>query len=432
MTDLYSAPAAEIDYDAVRSFIRTVEETNAATESRTFEFKEQLQRSNVAEAVAALANADGGLVFVGVADKRRGDERLVGVTRSGVESVVNSLRSVLPNDAFPEVIPVAVPTDPDRVIVLLRVDADQVIHPVVLGGTVHVRYPGQTVKADREQITALVSRATSTPSHDGLALPHLPIEGARSILFPEDAPDFAFQLRLIGSATLPYRVRQRPWLDTAARSAIRDTFRASPLPDDMWFERPPLGERDDFTWHENDARATWGRYGTQAPTFRRQRDPAIRVGGAYVTLQGRVLRVLVGVGVQRDPAHDSAKLRLADLYRGLLALVVTHRDVVCAVATSLDAADTMRFTSREAWLLPGESRTVEQILDLDEFAPRGPGGSDQMLHFVPLVAGDDIGSLDRLVQQWLEIAMLDAGAREFEHALVTQPRPYWAADPAVS
>jgi Putative DNA-binding domain len=67
--DLYTAPASEVDYQLVRAFVLSAEEADRFSESLTFEAKEKRDRSNVAEAVAALSNTDGGVILVGVKDK---------------------------------------------------------------------------------------------------------------------------------------------------------------------------------------------------------------------------------------------------------------------------------------------------------------------------------------------------------------------------
>jgi hypothetical protein len=67
--DLYRAPASEVDYELVKAFVLSAEEADLFSESLAFEAKEKRSGSNVAEAVAALSNTDGGVVLVGVKDK---------------------------------------------------------------------------------------------------------------------------------------------------------------------------------------------------------------------------------------------------------------------------------------------------------------------------------------------------------------------------
>ena len=67
--DLYTAPASKVDYELVRAFVLNAEEASLFSESPTFEAKEKRDKGNVAEAVAALSNTDGGVILVGVKDK---------------------------------------------------------------------------------------------------------------------------------------------------------------------------------------------------------------------------------------------------------------------------------------------------------------------------------------------------------------------------
>ncbi|MGH3277270.1 MAG: AlbA family DNA-binding domain-containing protein, partial [Streptosporangiaceae bacterium] len=159
--DLYSAAVSEVDYDLVKAFVLSAEEADLFSESLTFEAKEKRDRSNVAEAVAALSNADGGVVLVGVKDKdATGEARLVGVPRSEHDALASSLHAVIP-EAMPEIIAVAMP-DGKRLILVLRVDADAVPHPVMVSGKVLFRIPGHSVPADRHRVLDLVARDQAT------------------------------------------------------------------------------------------------------------------------------------------------------------------------------------------------------------------------------------------------------------------------------
>jgi hypothetical protein len=61
---LHNRPAAGVDFDLVRQFVIDADAANLFTESLTFEAKERRHENNVAEAVAALSNTDGGVVLV--------------------------------------------------------------------------------------------------------------------------------------------------------------------------------------------------------------------------------------------------------------------------------------------------------------------------------------------------------------------------------
>jgi hypothetical protein len=83
--DLYTAPASGVTYELVRQFVLDAEVQNLFSESLTFEAKEKRAGTNVAEAVAALGNTDGGIVLVGVKDKdAAGEGRIVGCRRASM------------------------------------------------------------------------------------------------------------------------------------------------------------------------------------------------------------------------------------------------------------------------------------------------------------------------------------------------------------
>jgi hypothetical protein len=67
-------------------------------------------------------------VLVGVKDRDAvGEARIVGVPQSEHDALVSQMHSLTPN-AMPEVIPVAEPGT-DQLVIVLRVDADAVLHP---------------------------------------------------------------------------------------------------------------------------------------------------------------------------------------------------------------------------------------------------------------------------------------------------------------
>ncbi len=60
----------------------------AGTESLTVDFKEGSQTATIAECAAAMANAQGGLIFVGITDQGRD---IVGVPREAMAHVADVL-----------------------------------------------------------------------------------------------------------------------------------------------------------------------------------------------------------------------------------------------------------------------------------------------------------------------------------------------------
>jgi hypothetical protein len=130
---LYSGPLTDVDFDLVRQFVLDAEAANLFTESLTFEAKERKSGNNIAEAVAALSNTDGGIVLVGVKDQvAPGENRIAGVSQRDHDQLVASLHNLLPA-AMPQVWPVRIPGT-DKIVIVLRVDADAVAHPVLVAG----------------------------------------------------------------------------------------------------------------------------------------------------------------------------------------------------------------------------------------------------------------------------------------------------------
>lgn len=129
---LYDSSAEEISFEVVSGFVASALATNLLTESLTLELKQQRSGTNVVEAVAAMANTDGGLVLVGIADSGDLADRFVGITQAQHLALVDQLRSLLAGQ-MPELIPVRIP-DSELLILVIRIDADQFEQPVVVGG----------------------------------------------------------------------------------------------------------------------------------------------------------------------------------------------------------------------------------------------------------------------------------------------------------
>lgn len=138
--DLYTAPESEVTYELVRQFVLDAEEANLFSESLTFEAKGSRNGINVAKAVAALSNTDRGIVLLGVKEEdATGEGRIAGVPKKELNTLVSTLRSQIP-EAIPEIIPVAIPGK-DRLVLVLRVHADDVPHPVMVDGPVYSACP---------------------------------------------------------------------------------------------------------------------------------------------------------------------------------------------------------------------------------------------------------------------------------------------------
>src|SRR5450755_2589028 len=239
--DLYAAPASAIDYEIVRAFVLSAEAASLFSESLTLEAKEKLNKGNVAEAVAALGNTDGGVVLVGVKDKdATGEDRIVGVPKAEHDAVASNLHALIP-EAMPKITAVAIPGG-DRLVLVLQVDADAVPHPVTVSGKVLFRIPGHSVPADRRRILDLAARDQAAPGTERAKMnvdrrPWQPKDTVlwqptEIALWPKDDTGKEAQLRsgmlrVAGGLELPRRVLDRPWLGLAARQAALDALNNS-------------------------------------------------------------------------------------------------------------------------------------------------------------------------------------------------------------
>jgi hypothetical protein len=418
LRDLYTAPAGEIDYELVRDFVVSAEEASLFSESLTFEVKEKLSKGNVAEAVAALGNTDGGVVLVGVKDKdATGEDRIVGVLKAEHDAVASSLHALIP-EAMPEIIPVAIPGS-DRLVLVLRVDADAVPHPVMVSGKVLFRVPGHSVPADRHRVLGLVARDQAARDAERgrtnvLSIPWQPTEIG---FWPEheDPIRRAGALRVIGGLELPQRVLDQPWLDSAARQAALNALNNSPL------RQSP--EWSLTTWDTREARATHLRFfagEVRSGTYRVQ-------GGAYLQLAGRKLSMLVSFR-WTDAVGFRVAIGMELFYQALLGAMITIASTTRNVARAAGVAEPSDPLAWEAWLQPGNDLSVTDVVSISGLDRDGtddpPAGDPRAGHFPEArAASTDVEDLDQLARDWLIYWLLDRGTRNFEGWVDSWDRP---------
>ena len=129
------------------------------TEPLTVDFKEGGKTATIAECAAAMANAQGGLILVGITDQGRD---IVGVPREAMAHVADVLATHLESpDWAPEMIEVPLGDDqPGRYVLVIRINQDIAPRPVFVqrrGGIfwAPVRMPGSTRQATRDELCAL-------------------------------------------------------------------------------------------------------------------------------------------------------------------------------------------------------------------------------------------------------------------------------------
>ena len=197
-------------YDWLVDLLDVLESSSGVTESPWIEVKSRRDGPNVAEAVGSLANADGGIVLVGVLDASdakgaRAADRIVGVPAREYENLTMSLRSSL-EDGVPEIVPIAIPNESGSIVLVLRVDAEAFAHPVVVSGKVKIRVGSSSINADRLTVERLVDRdrQPSPVAYQGHVIPI----NAESMPFWDHTYQPYATFRVVGSLRLPHEVLQ--------------------------------------------------------------------------------------------------------------------------------------------------------------------------------------------------------------------------------
>lgn len=415
MIDLYSAHAHAIDYAALEAFVLAAEEADALTESLTLELKREPSKG-VVRTVAAMANSDGGVVLVGVDEDARGSGRLVGLAGPQVEQTVNQLRNLLPPDSQPEIVSVAIPGTP-RVVLVVRVNADNFPRPVVVGGAVWVRTYGQTVGATRDQIRGLARESeSSSDARPALAGPRL------------DVPDLQMwndgrkltSLRVYGHLSLPRRAAHQPWLSTAAQDAFLLALVSSAVPDHV-FSRPRTSGQPGNEWsvYHRTARSLH-LYGTAGrapkPTWQPRLDAA-----AKVARDPR--RIAFTVAVRLEYGEKFSPLYVLDVGETVLALLIAGRQAGRAAAEAMDVAEPSAFGLWRAWVAPGSGSLLD-VIDVR----LGTGGQNKLMsyEFPPMTDSGGVADLWLGVKTWINFLLLDLGVTDFERDLDRHDLPRWA------
>lgn len=416
--DLFTCPADDITFEAVYRFVATAIEEKLQAESLVLEFKAQNDGSNIAKAVAAMANTDGGIIVVGV-DESAGNP-IVGIPKGRQDAIVSSLRTRVP-DAMPDVIAVAMPGG-ERLLLVLRVDADSAIHPVVLDGKVYKRIPGQSVGARRDEIVALCSRptslsATSFGDYQGGLLDLQMWDEGESVATAE--------VRSRARFMLPRRFETRRYLGSAAMAAIHATLQESPLPEDVLAQQVSPRERTQTWWDRTSTSALRIDFSAQ-PSLSGQRWRPRVEARSRVVLQHRTLESTLAIRLTHKDGGSSPVLdQVGDVHEVVLAAccvaIAVGRACFDALGASpaqvpaLDAA--VRHVFSAGPLLMGMRRTIleTQVQRQPDFA---------FPTFVP--DSTSVTAIDAVVKDWLHVPLFEFGMIDFEQDLADLPLQRWA------
>jgi hypothetical protein len=210
---LLACAQADVTMERITSLV-----ASTGTEPLTVDFKEKAT-PRLAECVASMANAHGGLILVGVTDA---DRKIVGVKTETMAHVADMLTTRLdPADWLPEMFEVPLGEDqPGRHILVIRIRRELAPCPVLVQRTIGsgedktslfwipVRIPGGTRQATRAEMASLFAEQQVTVmAHLGewdFEAPHMP-SGKGGL--PDDQVDMMLRtgLRVLPGPSCPGR-----------------------------------------------------------------------------------------------------------------------------------------------------------------------------------------------------------------------------------
>jgi len=428
--DFLDIDAKKMTYSWLCGLLATLEETNGVTESPWIEVKSKRHGPNIAEAVAALANADGGLVLVGVLDEKdakgaTGAERVVGVPRSEYENIIMSLSTALGHEV-PEVRTIAIEEKPDHIALVILADPEKFEHPVVVFGKVKIRVGSSSTNADRPAIERLVDRNKASQS-SGDTVYLVPANQSYVPYWEDTDPPFA-TIRVATSLLLGRTILDRPVITIEAIDVALRVMKESLVPTALWF----MGALFDVELVES---RNWDVIKRSARQFRLSVRPKEQgpwpVGdagaGVIVTLDGQHLEASTTIWFPKS--EKSNPLVLSDVYQVLLALLVTTRDLLTGVGESLVPDTITRMGTWRGWIQSDGGQTARELGEILDF---GPGTRIAADYTTPAYALPDfrlkevnIDSFEYLVRLWLDILFADCGVVHHEAALAALEKPFW-------
>lgn len=166
---LLACAQADVTIERIASLAATT-----GTEPLTVDFKEKAG-PRLAECVASMANAYGGLVLVGITDS---DRTIIGVKTETLAHVADMLATRLdPADWLPEMFEVPLGDDqPGKYVLVIRIRPELAPRPVMVQRTgpggdgifwIPVRIPGGTRQATRAEMAALFADQTAARTGRG-------------------------------------------------------------------------------------------------------------------------------------------------------------------------------------------------------------------------------------------------------------------------
>jgi Putative DNA-binding domain len=224
---IYTAAEADVTAELLDTFLAEQLRDRQFLESMTLELKRERRGHGVPDAVCALANSAGGLVIVGIDEREPSLSGAPGVSPESVVSLSDQLRGALGPLVSPEIIPISA-RSAGNVVLLIRIEADPLLWPVVSNGRVMVRNPGQSVAATHEQILDLVRRRVSANGAGGTSY-SLSTFGPSAVMPEEREKRGDLLIRLATAVYSRPRVSSPLRIGSEERLHLCDAFASSPF-----------------------------------------------------------------------------------------------------------------------------------------------------------------------------------------------------------
>lgn len=410
MTDLawtiYTAPLEAIDATMLRAFLEQQRQDRLFVESATLELKRERRGDNVVKAIAGLANTGGGIVLIGVDDDPPDFDAAPGVHPSEVTAVLNSCMTVLTPGLEPEITTVAVPGH-DRVIVVIRVASNPAFLPVVKGGQIFLRQPGQTVPATHTQVLDLVARRSPAFVRQGLL--NVPSTFA---VDPNDRPGSGgvadLIVRVATAAHARYGSGHAIALGSSEREGLTSAVDTSSLARLAALSAPHLG----------DPRPSWTDELRVARRYATRRDFQAHPAPSRVSLDVRVDGPQVAIALdfhirmRPEQATTTPRVRGHEIAAAVCSAVDSLTFRLLPVVASWMSGAPARLEDVHCWLhIPGGS--LDTGIDLSGTTTfqsdmtRAWGGSS--VRSMTFATPSDAAQLEEAVREQLKLLYLDLG-----------------------
>jgi hypothetical protein len=163
------------------------------------------------------------LILVGIADDP-GPERTVGVSEREITRISDSCSNLLDPPYVPEIIPLRLPSEESKYILVIRVYPESSTRPIIINGKVFVRSPGRNDGADQTRIRHLFTEENVSTYALNSYLP------APNVILETPPLDVFIRTGLIIPVNPAFAGRP---LSERAVKALIDYFQQSPLHNDL-------------------------------------------------------------------------------------------------------------------------------------------------------------------------------------------------------